>query len=95
MAILKTKLNRKSKAFTENVKHMKESVGQYLYQLKAVQERTQDASVKRHMEKGKLFVRDRIKKLLDPGTPFLELSPLAAFKVDLLRNEEESVTLVL
>ena len=27
---------------------------------------------------GKLFVRDRIERLLDPGTPFLELSSLAA-----------------
>jgi acetyl-CoA carboxylase carboxyltransferase component len=33
---------------------------------------------KKHEERGKLFVRDRIHQLLDPGTPFLELSPLAA-----------------
>jgi propionyl-CoA carboxylase len=32
----------------------------------------------RHTERGKLLVRDRIAKLLDPGTPFLELSTLAA-----------------
>jgi acetyl-CoA carboxylase carboxyltransferase component len=31
-----------------------------------------------HESRGKLFVRDRIEKLLDPGTPFLELSALAA-----------------
>ncbi|HEV8320921.1 MAG TPA: carboxyl transferase domain-containing protein [Myxococcota bacterium] len=34
--------------------------------------------VERHRARGKLFVRDRIERLLDPGTPFLELSPLAA-----------------
>ncbi len=34
---------------------------------------------KRHREQGKLFVRDRIERLLDSGSPFLELSPLAAF----------------
>jgi 3-methylcrotonyl-CoA carboxylase beta subunit/propionyl-CoA carboxylase len=34
---------------------------------------------KRHREQGKLFVRERIERLLDPGSPFLELSPLAAF----------------
>ncbi len=34
--------------------------------------------VKRHASRGKLFVRDRVEKLLDPGTAFLELSPLAA-----------------
>ncbi|HSG99847.1 MAG TPA: carboxyl transferase domain-containing protein, partial [candidate division Zixibacteria bacterium] len=32
----------------------------------------------RHTERGKLLVRDRVDRLLDPGTPFLELSPLAA-----------------
>jgi acetyl-CoA carboxylase carboxyltransferase component len=33
---------------------------------------------KKHESRGKLFVRDRVQKLIDPGTPFLELSPLAA-----------------
>jgi acetyl-CoA carboxylase carboxyltransferase component len=33
----------------------------------------------KHEKRGKLFVRDRIKKLIDPGTTFLELSPLAAW----------------
>lgn len=33
----------------------------------------------RHREQGKLFVRDRLDRLIDPGTPFLELSPLAAW----------------
>ncbi len=32
----------------------------------------------RHVERGKLPVRDRVERLCDPGTPFLELSPLAA-----------------
>lgn len=35
----------------------------------------------RHRAQGKLFVRDRIDRLLDPGSPFLELSPLAAAHV--------------
>lgn len=34
---------------------------------------------KKHLERGKLLVRQRIEKLLDPHTPFLELSPLAAW----------------
>jgi 3-methylcrotonyl-CoA carboxylase beta subunit len=32
----------------------------------------------RHVKRGKLLVRDRVDRLLDPGSPFLELSPLAA-----------------
>ncbi|MDQ3492481.1 MAG: methylcrotonoyl-CoA carboxylase, partial [Chloroflexota bacterium] len=35
-------------------------------------------SIARHRERGKLPVRERIDRLLDPGAPFLELSPLAA-----------------
>ncbi len=37
-----------------------------------------DEAKKKHEERGKLFVRQRIEKLVDPGTPFLELSALAA-----------------
>lgn len=37
-----------------------------------------DASVIKHTSRGKLLVRNRIDKLVDAGTPFLELSPLAA-----------------
>src|SRR5580765_1934793 len=33
----------------------------------------------KHSARGKLLVRDRIDRLLDPGSPFLELSPLAAY----------------
>ena len=35
----------------------------------------------RHEERGKLFVRERIERLLDPGSPFLEFSPLAAWEL--------------
>src|SRR5579864_7951921 len=35
-------------------------------------------SRQRHVERGKLLPRDRIDRLVDPGSPFLELSPLAA-----------------
>jgi 3-methylcrotonyl-CoA carboxylase beta subunit len=38
-----------------------------------------EASRARHVSRGKLLPRDRVEGLLDPGTPFLELSPLAAF----------------
>lgn len=37
-----------------------------------------DASREKHTARGKLLVRDRVDRLLDPGSPFLELSPLAA-----------------
>ena len=37
--------------------------------------------LQRHREQGKLTVRERIDRLLDPGSPFLELSPLAAWEM--------------
>ena len=37
-----------------------------------------EAARKRHLSRGKLLPRDRVELLLDPGAPFLELSPLAA-----------------
>src|SRR4051795_11401162 len=37
-----------------------------------------ERSIARHRERGKLPVRERIDRLLDPGSAFLELSPLAA-----------------
>jgi 3-methylcrotonyl-CoA carboxylase beta subunit len=48
-------------------------------QLSVVRRGGSDAARKKHTDRGKLLVRDRIDRLLDPGSPFLELSPLAAF----------------
>src|SRR5687768_3502286 len=38
-----------------------------------------ESARRKHTDRGKLLVRDRVDLLLDPGSPFLELSPLAAF----------------
>src|SRR5262245_58296212 len=48
--------------------------------------------LQRHLEQGKLAVRDRVDRLLDPGSPFLELSSLAAF--DLYDNEAPAAGLI-
>jgi len=40
-----------------------------------------ETSRRRHTDRGKLLVRDRVDRLLDPGSPFLELSPLAAHEM--------------
>src|SRR3984957_3493850 len=37
-----------------------------------------EASRARHVSRGKLLPRDRVERLLDPGSPFLEIAPLAA-----------------
>src|SRR5687767_10372343 len=48
--------------------------------------------IERHREQGKLPVRERIDTLLDPGSPFLELSPLAAW--DMYENGAPGAGLV-
>ena len=64
-----------------NMSHMKALV-QNLKQTAAVVEQGGSESVRqRHVSRNKLLVRDRITALLDPGSPFLELSQLAAHGV--------------
>src|SRR6187551_2629033 len=38
-----------------------------------------ESARKKHTDRGKMLVRDRVDRLLDPGSPFLELAPLAAY----------------
>src|SRR3954467_12254257 len=61
-----------------NREAMQQLVSELRNKLDAVKKGGGDAAVKRHKERGKMFVRDRIDALLDPDTPFLETSALAA-----------------
>ncbi|HKV97956.1 MAG TPA: carboxyl transferase domain-containing protein [Gammaproteobacteria bacterium] len=78
MPILKSAIDRNSKEFTANRTHMEKLVAE----LRATQAKAalggSEKARNKHTERGKLLVRDRIEALLDPGSPFLELSPLAA-----------------
>ncbi|MGC4113056.1 MAG: carboxyl transferase domain-containing protein [Nocardioides sp.] len=58
---------------------MRELVDELREHLSVVRRGGSDAARQKHTDRGKLLVRDRIDRLLDPGSPFLELSPLAAF----------------
>jgi 3-methylcrotonyl-CoA carboxylase beta subunit len=58
---------------------LRELVEELRHHLSVVRRGGSDAARKKHTDRGKLLVRDRIDRLLDPGSPFLELSPLAAF----------------
>jgi 3-methylcrotonyl-CoA carboxylase beta subunit len=79
MPILKSAIDRNSKDFAANRAHMEKLVAD----LREKQARAAlgggEAARKKHTDRGKLLPRDRIEALLDRGSPFLELSPLAAF----------------
>jgi len=47
--------------------------------LARVREGGSESARRKHTDRGKLLVRDRVDTLLDPGSPFLEISPLAAY----------------
>ena len=57
---------------------MKDLVAELRDRLGAARRGGSESARKKHTDRGKLLVRDRVDRLLDPGSPFLELSPLAA-----------------
>src|SRR4051794_742198 len=58
---------------------MRDLVAQLRERLAVVRQGGSQSARRKHADRGKLLVRDRIDLLLDPGSPFLELSPLAAY----------------
>ncbi len=58
---------------------MRDLVAELRQRLETVRRGGSEAARRRHTERGKLLVRDRVDRLLDPGSPFLEIGALAAF----------------
>jgi acetyl-CoA carboxylase carboxyltransferase component len=81
MPVLKSRLDPASEEARANVERMQVLVSELRDRTKAVSERGaggDEKSIARHRERGKLPVRERIDRLIDPGSAFLELSALAA-----------------
>ena len=76
---LETKIDVNSKEFKENKKAFLELLGKYKGILKDVTKGGSENAIAKHKERGKLLARERINKLIDPNTPFMELSQLAAY----------------
>ncbi|HYP20313.1 MAG TPA: carboxyl transferase domain-containing protein, partial [Chloroflexia bacterium] len=79
MAIIKSHVSTGTESYRENAGYMSALVSQLRERLEIVREGGGPDSIARHRARGKLLARDRIEALLDPGTAFLELSPLAAW----------------
>jgi acetyl-CoA carboxylase carboxyltransferase component len=65
--------------FHDAASHFRSLIAELNDCLSVVRQGGGEAAVRRHRERGKLLARDRIALLTDPQTPFLELSPLAAW----------------
>ena len=86
MPHIETKLNARSADFQANAAAMRALVDDLKAQLSTVEAGGGEAARKKHMDRGKLLPRVRVQMLLDPGTPFLELAPLAALNMYKDRN---------
>src|SRR6266851_4952768 len=81
MTVLPTALDRRSEAFRGNMAAMQALVADLREKSAAIAEGGDEASRQRHQGRGKLLARERIRLLLDPGSPFLELSAFAAYQM--------------
>lgn len=79
MSRLESSISTRDERFKANAAAMAKLTGELNARLAAAARGGDERSRQRHVERGKLLPRDRVNRLLDPGTPFLELSPLAAF----------------
>ena len=75
---IESKIKTHSSEFQDNAAHMSSLVETLQKEISAAQLGGPEASRERHKARGKLLAHERIEALIDPNTPFLELSPLAA-----------------
>jgi 3-methylcrotonyl-CoA carboxylase beta subunit/propionyl-CoA carboxylase len=92
MDILDTHIDPDSAVFRANLARMEQLLAELGDRRAAAAQGGGPKYLERHRAQGKLPVRERIEKLLDPESPFLELSPLAAW--DLYENEAPAAGLV-
>lgn len=80
MERIKSLVNVKSAAFKERSARYEKIIAEYRSRLETISERNEEKSVLLHRNRGKLLARERIDLLVDPNSPFLELSTFAAFE---------------
>jgi len=79
VSAITTKLNPRASSFALNRAAMAELVADLRAKIALIEQGGGEATRTKHSGRGKLLPRDRVRALLDPGSPFLEFSQLAAF----------------
>lgn len=87
-----SKVDTQSKEYKENCAHMKKIVDEYKERCAKIREGGPKKYRDLQISRGKLLVRERLEKLFDRNTPFLELTPLAAY--DIYDNEAPSAGVI-
>jgi len=81
MAVLKTALDPRAADFRANAKAARALVADLDKKLKSIGEGGGKDARDKHVKRGKLLARERIRRLLDPGAPFLEFSAFAGYEL--------------
>jgi len=81
MSIIQSRINTRDAAFAGNRDHMQVQVDDLRQVVDQIRQGGGARAQERHTSRGKLLPRERLNAVLDPGSPFLELSQLAAYKV--------------
>jgi len=78
VSVFKTAIDPRSDGFRRNAESLRAQVADLGDKVAAIRQGGGAAAREKHLARGKLLPRERIRTLLDPGSPFLELSQLAA-----------------
>jgi acetyl-CoA carboxylase carboxyltransferase component len=81
MSVLSSQVERESDVFAARSEHMSALVAELRERTAQVARGGGDKSIERHRSRGKLTARERVDRLLDPGSAFLELGALAAWEM--------------
>lgn len=81
MAVIQSKLNIHDHSFIQNQTAMQAQIDDWQSKLTKIQHGGPEKAKARQRSLGKLLARERIEHLLDPGSPFLELSSFAGFEL--------------
>lgn len=92
MQTLKSQINTGSAEFQDNKKAYSELLSRYRDAMSISMQGGGEAAVAKHKKRNKLLARERINMLIDKNTPFLELSPMAAY--DTYNNDFPSAGIV-
>ncbi|MBN8556704.1 MAG: methylcrotonoyl-CoA carboxylase [Proteobacteria bacterium] len=89
MPTIDTKLNPRSADFQANADAMRALVDDLKAKVAQAGQGGGEVARKKHLDRGKLLPRVRVQMLLDPGTPFLEIAPLAALHMYKDKNGQD------
>jgi len=81
MAILESTISTRSEEFRANAEAMQQLVADLREKIALTARGGPEAARQKHVARGKLLPRDRVERLLDPGSPFLEIGQLAAWNM--------------